>query len=210
MKDLSTLPSVDCIVTDSQIQPLLREFGRSFTLTAVRAVLEDIRSEAWIGVPELPEIIQLSYEKLRHWATSSLSPVVNATGVILHTNLGRAPLSPESIRAISGIAIGYSNLEFDLSTGKRGSRTRQIASQLTLLSGAEQALVVNNNASAVLLVLSALANRKQVLIARSQLVEIGGGFRIPDVMRQSGAKLIPPTRFTFRITPKCLKPASGW
>jgi L-seryl-tRNA(Ser) seleniumtransferase len=115
--------------------------------------------------------------------------VINATGVILHTNLGRAPLSQFAIKAIQNVSLGYSNLEYDLLAGKRGTRSAHAESLLTHLTHSEAALVVNNNAGAVLLVLSALARRRSVIIARSQLVEIGGGFRIPDVMKQSGARL---------------------
>jgi L-seryl-tRNA(Ser) seleniumtransferase len=116
--------------------------------------------------------------------------VVNATGVLLHTNLGRAPLSQEAIAAMERSAKGYTNLELDLDTGKRGSRQVHIESLLCQLTGAESAMVVNNNASAVLLALAALAKGKEVIVSRGQAVEIGGGFRIPDVMRQSGAKLV--------------------
>jgi L-seryl-tRNA(Ser) seleniumtransferase len=124
------------------------------------------------------------------WIKPTLRPLINATGVILHTNLGRAPLSNATILAMDGVSRGYSNLEYDLEKGSRGSRLIHAESVLQKLTGAESAVVVNNNASAVLLVLSALANRKRVIISRSQLVEIGGGFRIPDVMKQSGAKLV--------------------
>jgi L-seryl-tRNA(Ser) seleniumtransferase len=127
---------------------------------------------------------------LVEWTRAGLRPVINATGVILHTNLGRAPLSKATLEAMAEIARGYSNLEFDLSTGKRGGRIADAERTLRRLTGASAALVVNNNAAAVLLVLSALASRKRVAIARSQLVEIGGGFRMPDIMRQSGAKLL--------------------
>ncbi|MGW8180008.1 MAG: L-seryl-tRNA(Sec) selenium transferase, partial [bacterium] len=120
----------------------------------------------------------------------TLIPVINATGVILHTNMGRAPLSQEAIEAIEPVSRGYNNLEIDLGSGKRGSRNVHIESLLCQLTGAEAALVVNNNASAVLLALTALAKRKEVITSRGQAVEIGGGFRIPDVMRQSGAKLV--------------------
>ena len=119
-----------------------------------------------------------------------LQNVINATGVLLHTNLGRAPLSKAASQAASALSQSYSSLEFDLSTGKRGKRESHCAEFISQLSGAEDALVVNNNAGAVLLALSALAKGKKVAISRSQLVEIGGGFRIPDVMRQSGAKLL--------------------
>ena len=116
--------------------------------------------------------------------------MINATGVILHTNLGRAPLSKATLAAMSEIASGYANVELDLNTGKRGGRSLDVEDALRMLTGAEAALVVNNNAAAVLLILSGLASRKRVAIARSQLVEIGGGFRMPDVMRQSGARLV--------------------
>jgi L-seryl-tRNA(Ser) seleniumtransferase len=116
--------------------------------------------------------------------------VINASGVILHTNLGRAPLSQATIAAMQNIATGYSNLEYDLEKGKRGSRLIHAESVLQKLTGAEAALAVNNNASAVMLVLAALAKGRRAIIARSQLVEIGGGFRVPDVMKQSGAKLV--------------------
>ncbi|MBP8998512.1 MAG: L-seryl-tRNA(Sec) selenium transferase, partial [Anaerolineaceae bacterium] len=120
----------------------------------------------------------------------SLVRVINASGVVLHTNLGRAPLCTDALKAIEETALGYSNLEFDLNAGKRGSRETHARDLLCQLTGAEDGLVVNNNAAAVLLCLSALARRQAVVISRSQLVEIGGGFRIPDVMKQSGARLI--------------------
>lgn len=134
------------------------------------------------------EILSRAASRLADWTRPSLGPVINATGVILHTNLGRAPLSRATLAAMRG-ASGYTSLELDLQTGKRGSRFAHAEDLLKRLTGAEAALVVNNNAAAVLLVLSALAARKKVVIARSQLVEIGGGFRVPEVMRQSGARL---------------------
>jgi len=129
-------------------------------------------------------------ERLVSWTTTSLQPLINASGVILHTNLGRAPLSQSAIQAIQEIAQGYTNLEYDLEQGRRGSRLVHAEALLKRLTGAPAAMVVNNNAAAVLLALTALARRKGVVIARSQLVEIGGGFRIPDVMKQSGARLV--------------------
>ncbi|HQL39509.1 MAG TPA: L-seryl-tRNA(Sec) selenium transferase, partial [Anaerolineaceae bacterium] len=124
------------------------------------------------------------------WLHPTLVPVINASGVILHTNLGRAPLSRAAAEAARSLSLGYSTLEYDLYKGKRGSRLIHAEALLTRLTGAEAALVVNNNAAAVLLVLSALARRQRVIISRTQLVEIGGGFRIPDVMAQSGARLV--------------------
>jgi L-seryl-tRNA(Ser) seleniumtransferase len=127
---------------------------------------------------------------LDSWTSPSLVPVINASGVIIHTNLGRAPLSEEAIQAMKNVSFGYSNLEYDLQRGQRGSRAVHAEALLTRLTGAQSALVVNNNASAVLLCLTALAKRRRVLISRTQLIEIGGGFRIPDVMAQSGARLV--------------------
>ena len=120
----------------------------------------------------------------------SLRPVINATGIILHTNLGRAPLSEAAQQAIQAVAAGYNTLEYDVEAGQRGSRLRHAADVLSETTGAEAALVVNNNAAALVLILSALAQGREVIISRGQLVEIGGGFRVPEVMEQSGAKLV--------------------
>ncbi|MDP2054175.1 MAG: L-seryl-tRNA(Sec) selenium transferase, partial [Acidobacteriota bacterium] len=128
-------------------------------------------------------------EALTSRARGSLRPVINATGVVIHTNLGRAPLAPAALQRAAAIAAGYSNLEYDLAAGTRGSRTVHAESLLTALTGAEAAIVVNNNAAATLLILTGLANGREVVISRGELVEIGGGFRVPDVMRQSGATL---------------------
>jgi L-seryl-tRNA(Ser) seleniumtransferase len=190
MKDLSAIPSVDRIITDSQVQPLLLEFGRSLTLAAIREVLDVIRTGREDASPDTGTIIRRVQAQLIQWTALPLRPVINASGVILHTNLGRAPLSEDALAAITRTASGYSNLEFDLASGQRGSRHTLISDALIRLSGAEDALVVNNNASALLLALSALARRKPAIIARSQMVEIGGGFRIPEIMQQSGAKLV--------------------
>jgi L-seryl-tRNA(Ser) seleniumtransferase len=151
----------------------------------------DIRIEYKVSkaIPAQDELLEHAHALLQIWASPSLQPVINATGVILHTNLGRAPLSDSAIKAIQNVSMGYANLEYDLPTGQRGSRLVHAETLLTRLTRTEAALVVNNNAAAVLLVLSALAKRRSVIIARSQLVEIGGGFRIPDVLKQSGASL---------------------
>lgn len=191
MVDLHKLPSVDTLLNTQGAAELISEYGRPLTLEALRASLDEIRSnkDEFEQIPENETLLDQARLALVEWSQSSLQPVVNATGVILHTNLGRAPLSQAAIRAMRGAAQGYSTLEFDLQRGKRGSRYVHAESRLTRLTGAEAALVVNNNASAVLLALTVLARRRRVLIARSQLVEIGGGFRIPDVMAQSGAVL---------------------
>jgi len=184
------LPSVDRVLQMEEILSLQQEYGHALTVKAVQEVLADLRSGAVQGSKSQPKMVDLVAQKLEEWAHSTLLPVINATGVILHTNLGRAPLSGAAISAIEQAAANYSTLEFDLAGGKRGSRSVHAADLLKRATGAEDALVVNNNAAAVLLVLSVLAKRKKAVISRTQLVEIGGGFRIPEVMAQSGAKLI--------------------
>ena len=192
MNELKNIPAVDSLLNTHSAQKLSVQYGRDLLLQALRGTLDDLRSKAQSGqaVPD-PEAILAETEKtLQLWLEPSLKPVINATGIILHTNLGRAPLSAETLQAMQAAAADYSNLEFDLSAGKRGKRWLHAEGLLQRLTGAESALVVNNNAAAVMLVLSALARGKRVVIANSQLVEIGGGFRVPDVMRQSGAKLV--------------------
>jgi L-seryl-tRNA(Ser) seleniumtransferase len=171
---------------------MIDEFGRQLVTKAIRGTLDEARIAVKNGkkLPESTEILDLSKARIKKWLQPSLVPVINASGIIIHTNLGRAPLSRETILMMRDVSLGYSNLEYDLDTGKRGKRTVHAEELLKQLTGAESTLVVNNNAAAVLLVLSALAARKKVVIANSQLVEIGGGFRVPDVMRQSGAKLM--------------------
>ncbi len=172
---------------------LTSSYGRPLTLQAVRVSLDETRAAVKSGADSLPgrdALIVRAEALLAEWTRPSLHPVINATGVILHTNLGRAPLSKAALAAMEAVSRGYSNLEYDLEKGQRGSRLIHAEAVLQKLTGAESALVVNNNASAVLLVLSVLAKGKRVVIPRSQLVEIGGGFRVPDVMKQSGAKLV--------------------
>ncbi len=192
MSELRNLPSVDRLLKSSQAETWIAEYGRPLTLEVIRKILGGIRSNYKKGdsLPDDQTVSALIVQDLEFSVAPTLRPVINASGVIIHTNLGRAPMSSASMKAASLVASGYSNLEFDLKTGKRGSRLIHAEQLLTRLTGAEAALVVNNNAAAVLLTLSALANRRRVVIARSQLVEIGGGFRIPDVMKQSGAKLV--------------------
>jgi L-seryl-tRNA(Ser) seleniumtransferase len=191
MSDLRHLPSVDQLITAEPVMVCISNYGRPLTLQAIRSVLDDVRSTHSPGdsIPDEEILLARVGEKLALWTEPTLQPVINATGVILHTNLGRAPISKSAIQAMQENGLGYSSLEYQLEKGRRGSRTVHAESYLKRLTGAESALIVNNNAAAVLLILSALARRRKVLIARSQLVEIGGGFRIPDVMQQSGAKL---------------------
>jgi L-seryl-tRNA(Ser) seleniumtransferase len=192
MTSLRDLPSVEQLLQTPRVADLVTCYGRPLALDALRLSLNETRAAVRGGLDSLPSRDDLTSRAdaiLAEWTRPSLQPVINATGVILHTNLGRAPLSRAATDAMTSAALGYSNLEFDLSTGKRGSRTIHAKALLQKLTGAESALVVNNNAGAVLLVLSALAKGKRVVISRTQLVEIGGSFRVPDVMKQSGAKL---------------------
>jgi len=192
MNELRKLPSVEKIFQSSSIEKIIAKFGREQTLLTIRETLEEFRSSIKAGktAPDFIEIVDKINSKLTSRFSPTLLPVINATGVILHTNLGRAPLSQETIQAMQSIGANYNTLEFNLETGKRGSRSIHAEEILVQLTGAEAATIVNNNAAAVMLVLSALAKRKNAIISRTQMVEIGGGFRIPDVMKQSGAKLI--------------------
>ncbi len=192
--NLRGLPSVEQLLQTQLAAELIASYGRPLTLQAIRSAMDEERrrisksSEATL--PDREILLTQAASLLHIWTAPTLLPVINASGVILHTNLGRAPLSTAAIQSMDAVSRGYSNLEFNLETGKRGSRLIHAETLLRRLTGAEAAEVVNNNAAAVLLVLSALANKKRVIISRSQLIEIGGGFRIPDVMRQSGAKLV--------------------
>jgi L-seryl-tRNA(Ser) seleniumtransferase len=192
LMSLRNLPSVDKLLKTEDANALIAKFGRPLVLEAFRTTLDAARSsfKETQQIPSETEILKRTEMLLMDWTAPTLRPVINASGVIVHTNLGRAPLSQAAIQAAKDVALGYSNLEYDLGKGRRGSRLLHAEELLVRLTGAEAALVVNNNASAVLLSLTALAKRRRVLISRTQLVEIGGGFRIPDVMVQSGAKLV--------------------
>jgi L-seryl-tRNA(Ser) seleniumtransferase len=189
---LRQLPSVDELLRHPALVPIVSTGARPMLVDATRATLLAIREEIRAGAsgPSLEAIAARVADRFLQRQRLSLRPVINATGVIINTNLGRAPLSQESLQAIAAVAQGYSNLEYDLETGERGSRHTHVRAGLRELTGAEDALVTNNNAAAVLLVLSTLAAGREVIISRGQLVEIGGGFRVPDVMRQSGARLV--------------------
>ena len=192
MEELRKLPSVDRLLREEAIRALVEEHGHDLTVEAVRQALDLARQGILAGgaCPPTEELVEMARASLQALLRPTLRPVINATGVIIHTNLGRAPLSAEARAAMEAAARGYSNLEYDLEVGQRGSRYVHAEELLCRLTGAEAALVVNNNAGAVLLILSALARGGEVIISRGQLVEIGGGFRIPDVMRQSGARLV--------------------
>ena len=190
--DLRLLPSVDQLVRLPRASEWVADYGRPLTIQAIRSSLDEARSRypEEGAIPEKETLLNRAHELLLEWTAPTLRAVINATGVVLHTNLGRAPLSQAALQAVQEASSGYSTLEYDLEAGRRGSRSVHAEGLLQQITGAEGALVVNNNASAVLLALSALARRRAVVIARSQLIEIGGGFRIPDVMKQSGARLV--------------------
>lgn len=190
---LRQLPSVDSLLNSAGGEELIVRFGRELTLEALRRALDLSRYAIAEGRQQQIEIVDLIASAdswLKELIAPTLRPVVNATGVIIHTNLGRAPASSAAIAAIMATAKGYSTLEYDLESGQRGSRTIHAERLITRITGAEAALIVNNNAAALLLMLTALCQGREIIISRGQLVEIGGGFRIPDVMAQSGAKLV--------------------
>jgi L-seryl-tRNA(Ser) seleniumtransferase len=194
MSEPRHLPSVDSLLRTDPAVALIEQYGRELTVDAIRQTIETTRTQLsnnfLTDQPGTHELITQAGELISHWLTPTLKTVINATGVILHTNLGRAPLSISALQSLLATAGAYSSLEFDLGTGGRGSRSIHAAGLLCQLTGAESGLVVNNNASALLLILAVFAKRRGVVISRTQLVEIGGGFRMPEVMVQAGAKLI--------------------
>lgn len=192
--DLRRLPPVHALMAMAPAQALATDYARPVLLDAVRERLAQVRRDLRHGVSAAPfcrdDFFAQVRADLEAQGRTRLQRVINATGIVLHTNLGRAPLADEAIRAVREVTQGYSNLELNLGSGKRGGRGGQIESLLRRLTGAEAALVVNNGAAAVLLALTTVAQGGDVLISRGELVEIGGGFRIPDVIRQSGARLV--------------------
>jgi L-seryl-tRNA(Ser) seleniumtransferase len=190
---LRRIPSIDRLLALAAVRPELGALPTSLVTAALRQTVDELRAAIKRG-----EMVELCPEEILRHACSlinkqsepSLKKVINATGIILHTNLGRAPLSKRAQARLSMITQGYSSLEYDIANGERGSRYSHVADRICSLTGAEAAIVVNNNAAAVLLVLSGLAKDREVIVSRGQLVEIGGSFRIPDVLSQSGARLI--------------------
>jgi L-seryl-tRNA(Ser) seleniumtransferase len=190
---LSKLPAVDRLLAHPRVKELSGHFPAMVVKQAVRGAVSDARRQLREhptpgGIPE-PTLLSLIEQWLLRSITPRLTPVINATGIILHTNLGRAPLSDEAVRHIAAIASGYSNLEYNLDEGGRGSRRDHISGLIAEITGAASSVVVNNNAAAVLLALNTLAEGREVVVSRGELVEIGGAFRIPDVMEKSGARL---------------------
>ncbi|HZV50157.1 MAG TPA: L-seryl-tRNA(Sec) selenium transferase [Candidatus Dormibacteraeota bacterium] len=181
------LPAVGSLLNQPGYRELQERYPRALVADAIR---EQIAVERATEPSDPAERLDRVAQLLAGWTAPRLRRVINATGVVLHTNLGRAPLSAAAAAAAAEVAAGYSNLELDLESGRRGSRHDLVSDLLRRLTGAEAALVVNNNAAAVLLTLTALARRREVVVSRGQLVEIGGAFRMPDVMRQSGARMV--------------------
>jgi L-seryl-tRNA(Ser) seleniumtransferase len=190
-KELRKLPSVEKILEAAKIQLEINRYSRALVTRAAQQTLVAIRGQISAGnsCPSFNAVVdQIKHLLVRQWP-GFLSPVINATGVILHTNLGRAPLSQDALASLAEISGNFYSLEYNLSTGKRGARAVEMEKLLCLLTGAESALVVNNNAAAVLLVLVVLARNRETVVSRGELVQIGGGFRVPDIMQQSGVSL---------------------
>ena len=196
MTDYRLIPSIDHLRSKDEIRALERQYGAEATVDSLRTAATSVREALRHGELSLPtaaaverQIVTMATDRLKEHFSSSLRPVINATGVIVHTNLGRAPLSARALERVVEIGAGYSTLEFDLAHGARGRRDVHAEKLLCSLTGAEAAVVVNNNAAATMLLLAALAAGREVIVSRGELVEIGGGFRVPDVMAQSGALL---------------------
>ena len=196
MSKFRVIPSIDQLRQRDAVRELEDRYGHQPVVAALRDATETLRSGLTLGSTDVRQsedaarAIETSAEAVLDRSQSpTLRSVINGTGVIIHTNLGRAPLATPAIARVAAVAAGYCNLEYDLVTGDRGSRAIHASGLLRQLTGADAAVVVNNNAAALLLVLTALASGREVIVSRGELVEIGGGFRIPDVMRQSGARL---------------------
>jgi L-seryl-tRNA(Ser) seleniumtransferase len=191
-KSFRDLPGVDTLLHSSEIKPLLERHSHELVVYAIHQVLNKCREQIEAGLPSpvMNHIACLVKKEIETIAQPGLKRVINATGVIIHTNLGRAPVAPEILEEAHSLLGGYSNLEFDLNTGKRGSRYSHLTPLLRYLTGAEDILVVNNNAAAVMLILHNMAFRKEVIISRSELIEIGGSFRMPEIMKASGCKMV--------------------
>lgn len=188
------IPRVDALLSEPEMVALSRQYGRGFVLDVTRRELDRLRETVQTGEEEeireaLDHFRERLLERIRLEGRMPLQRVYNGTGILLHTNLGRAPLGEPQIRAALAAMEGYSDLEYDLEEGKRGKRSSHFAETVKRVTGAEAAVAVNNNAAAVMLTLTALAQGKEVIVSRGELIEIGGHFRIPEVMEQSGAVL---------------------
>ncbi|MBN1369661.1 MAG: L-seryl-tRNA(Sec) selenium transferase [Dehalococcoidaceae bacterium] len=190
-REMRKLPQVEILLTSPDLAASIKRYSRPLVMQAIQRVLSTVRSGIAGGgtAPAMDGLVQDVKEDLAKTWPGFRSPVINATGVVLHTNLGRAPMPPAALEAISELCGQFSVLEYDLVTGKRGRRAQELERLLCILTGAEAALVVNNNAAAVLLILVALANGREAIVSRGELVQIGGGFRVPEIMTQSGVTL---------------------
>jgi L-seryl-tRNA(Ser) seleniumtransferase len=199
--ELRKLPAVEKVLSDPGLTPAIERYSHPIVTGAVRSVVDKLRAAVSDGGKALPlaDVVERVKSRLSEEWPGFLAPVINATGIILHTNLGRAPLSAATVETISRLLGGYYALELDLATGERGVRAREMEKLVTIVTGAESALVVNNNAAAILLILSTLAKGKEVIVSRGELVQIGGGFRVPEIMAESGAILreVGTTNQTF-------------
>jgi L-seryl-tRNA(Ser) seleniumtransferase len=187
MSQLQQLPSIDRLLLSSQAQQWLTRFPRTQIVSSLRQAVQEARQQG--GGPEAA-ILARAQQILDGLFEPSLVPVINATGILLHTNLGRSPLSPRALQQIQLVCEGYSNLELDLASGRRGHRDRHLQGLLHLLTGCPASLAVNNCAAAMLLIVDEFARGREVLVSRGELVEIGGSFRIPDVLERGGARLV--------------------
>jgi L-seryl-tRNA(Ser) seleniumtransferase len=190
-KKLRQIPSVEKILESPELKSEIEGFSHPFVAGAVKQAVETIREEVKRGRESIsiPEIVQKVKKIIAEQTSAALKPVINASGVILHTNLGRAPLDEDTLSFIKNISSTYNNLEFDLKEGRRSKRGIFVEKLLCTLTSAEAAMAVNNNAGAVLLILTAMAKGKEVIVSRGELVQIGGGFRIPEILALSGAVL---------------------
>lgn len=191
-----SIPKVDVLLEDSDVQAMIEMYSRDTVMEAIHIEMDKLR--AFIGKSESEEAAMAQIEMLKSHIemtvaamhTPNMKMVINGTGTVLHTNLGRAPIGQKHMERVAALATGYSNLEYNLEAGKRGERYSHFEKLLCKITGAEAAMAVNNNAAAVMLILSSLAKGGEVVVSRGELVEIGGKFRIPDVMEQSGAALV--------------------
>ncbi|MDA9989719.1 L-seryl-tRNA(Sec) selenium transferase [Paracoccaceae bacterium] len=185
------LPSVDRLVNTPFVQELVRKYGLALVTHCAQNVFMNVRQSVVAGkATNMAALVQSVLQEIERISLPSIRPVYNLTGTVLHTNLGRATLPESAIQAMVDVARGASTVEFNLETGKRGDRHKHAEALLCQLTGAEGALVVNNNAAAVLLTLNSLARRKEVLVSRGELIEIGGAFRMPDIMARASCKLV--------------------
>jgi len=191
-EELKNLPGVDKLLCHSDIKKLIESFGKKLTTYSIRITINHFRKEILSGKnsPSIEQIINRIEKIITDIAKPSLRPVINASGILIHTNLGRSPYGKHILEDVSEIISGYNNLEFDLNKGKRGQRNNHASELIKYLTGAEDVVIVNNNAAAVMFILRTFAKDKEVIVSRGELIEIGGSFRIPDIMAASDCKMI--------------------